>query len=119
MLEDYFQIKKCVLCCGAVDLRKGIDGLAQIVGDHYKLNPFERGTLFVFCGRRTDRVKALLWMGNGFILMYHRYESGHLDWPRTPSEAAEIDEEQFRDLVIKGLNPLSPKIKDVFPSKVY
>ena len=47
MLEDYFQIKKCVLCCGVVDLRKGIDGLAQIVGDHYKLNPFERGTLFV------------------------------------------------------------------------
>jgi transposase len=58
-------------------------------------------------------------MGNGFILMYHRYESGHLDWPRTPAEAAEIDEEQFNDLVIKGLNPLSPKIKDVFPSKVY
>ena len=57
MLEDYFQIKKCVLCCGVVDLRKGIDGLAQIVGDHYKMNPFERGTLFIFCGRRTDRVK--------------------------------------------------------------
>lgn len=119
MLENYFQIKKCVLCCGTVDLRKGIDGLAQIVGDHYKLNPFERGTLFIFCGKRTDRVKALLWMGNGFILMYHRYESGRLEWPRTPVEAAEIDEGQFRDLVVKGLNTLAPKIRDVFPSKVY
>ncbi len=119
MLDNYFQIKKCILCCGSVDLRKGIDGLAQIIGSKYNLNPFESGTLFIFCGRRTDRVKALLWMGNGFILLYHRYESGHLDWPRSPEEAAEIDEEQFRDLVLKGLNPLEPKIKEVHPTKVF
>ena len=119
MLENYFQIRKVILCCGTVDLRKGIDGLAQIVGDRYHLNPFDRGTLFLFCGRRTDRIKALLWMGNGFILLYHRYESGRLDWPRTPAEAAEVNEGQFLDLVQKGLNPVVPRIRDVRPSKVY
>ena len=45
MLEDVAGIRKVVLACGAVDLRKGIDGLAMIIGDKYKQNPFEKGTL--------------------------------------------------------------------------
>ena len=42
MLEDVAGIRKVVLACGAVDLRKGIDGLAMIIGDKYKQNPFEK-----------------------------------------------------------------------------
>ena len=57
MLEDAARIRRVVMACGYVDLRKGIDGLAKIVGDQYKLNPFEAGTLFLFCGRRSDRKK--------------------------------------------------------------
>ena len=56
-----------VVATGFVDMRKGIDGLATIVKENYKLDPFEKGTLFLFCGRRADRFKFLLWMGNGFI----------------------------------------------------
>ena len=107
-----------VLACGVVDLRKGIDGLAMIIGDKYKQNPFEKGTLFLFCGRRTDRIKGLLWQGTGFLLLYKRLEDGRLSWPRTKEEAAELTEEQFNYLML-GLNPLDPKIKDVNPSKIY
>lgn len=114
MLEDAAGIRKVVIACGYVDLRKGIDGLSMIVGDHYKQNPFEKGTLFLFCGRRSDRIKGLLWMGNGFLLLYKRFESGSLSWPRTSEEAAELTEDQFRYLML-GLNPLNPKIKDVSP----
>jgi len=60
MLEDAAGIRRVVLACGAVDLRKGIDGLAMIIGDKYKQNPFEKGTLFLFCGQRSDRIKGLL-----------------------------------------------------------
>ncbi len=67
MLSDVLRIRRVILCCGYVDMRKGIDGLAQIVGSRFDLNPFEKGTMFLFCGRRTDRHKALLWMGDGFI----------------------------------------------------
>ena len=70
MLEDAGGIRRVVLACGFVDLRKGIDGLAQIIGSQYDLNPFEKGTLFLFCGRRSDRMKGLLWMGSGFLLLY-------------------------------------------------
>ena len=51
MLEDAAGIRRVVLACGTVDLRKGIDGLATIIGDKYGQNPFEKGTLFLFLGR--------------------------------------------------------------------
>ena len=54
MLEDAAGIRRVVLACGTVDLRKGIDGLATIIGDKYGQNPFEKGTLFLFCGKRSD-----------------------------------------------------------------
>ena len=116
MLEDAAGIRRVVLACGSVDLRKGIDGLSMIIGDKYHQNPFEKGTLFLFCGRRSDRIKGLLWMGDGFLLLYKRFEAGSLSWPRNTEEAAELTEEQFQYLML-GLNPLDPKIKQVTPKK--
>lgn len=45
MLKDAAGIRRGVIACGFVDLRKGIDGLAQIIGSQYAQNPFEKGTL--------------------------------------------------------------------------
>lgn len=118
MLEDAAGIRRVVLACGTVDLRKGIDGLAMIIGDKYNQNPFEKGTLFLFCDQRLDRIKGLLWMGTGFLLLYKRFEDGRLSWPRATQEAAELTEEQFHYLMM-GLNPLEPKIKEVNPEKIY
>ena len=95
MLEDAAGIRRVVLACGTVDLRKGIDGLATIIGDKYGQNPFEKGTLFLFCGKRSDRCKGLLWMGTGFLLLYKRFEAGRLSWPRNIQEAADLTEEQY------------------------
>lgn len=78
MLEDAAGIRRVILACGTVDLRKGIDGLSMIIGDRYNQNPFEKGTLFLFCRRRSDRIKGLLWMGDGFLLLYKRFEDGHM-----------------------------------------
>ena len=83
MLEDAAGIRRVVIACGYVDLRKGIDGLSMIIGGRYHQNPFEKGTLFLFCGRRSDRIKGLLWMGDGFLQLYKRLEAGSLSWPRT------------------------------------
>lgn len=118
MLKDAAEIRRIVLACGTVDLRKGIDGLAMIIGDRYSRNPFEKGMLFLFCGKRSDRCKGLLWRGAGFLLIYLRLEDGRLSWPRTTTEAADLTEEQFHYLMM-GLNPLDPKVKEVNPKKVY
>lgn len=45
MFENVLQVKRVIIACGSVDLRKGIDGLAMIIGDKYKQNPFEKGSL--------------------------------------------------------------------------
>lgn len=116
MLEDVLGIRRVVLACGTADLRKGIDGLSMIIGDKYRQNPFEKGTLFLFCGKRSDRCKGLLWMGTGFLLLYKHFEDGHMAWPRNTQEAAELTEDQFHYLMLV-LNPLEPKIKEVTPGK--
>lgn len=118
MLEDAGGIRRVVLACGTVDLRKGIDGLATIIGDKYGQPPFEKGTFFLFCEKRSDRCRGLFWMGTGFLLLYKRFEDGKMSWPRTTQEAAELTEEQYHYLMM-GLNPQDPRIKDVNPSEVY
>ena len=73
MLGDVSQVEHIYLACGYTDLRRGIDGLAQIV-QQFSLDPFSN-SLFLFCGRRRDRIKALLWEGDGFVLLYKRMEN--------------------------------------------
>ena len=60
LAESYHSFKKVYLAIGYTDLRKGIDGLAQLVGTKYRLNPYEKDILFLFCGKKCDRIKALL-----------------------------------------------------------
>ena len=83
-------------------MRYGIDGLAAHVSQAFKLNPFEPNTLFLFCGRKKDRIKALLWEGDGFLLVYKRLYSGAFRWPRNAKEALEITPEQYR-MLMRGL----------------
>jgi transposase len=90
------------MACGYTDLRRGIDGLAGIVQNEFDLNPFQN-ILFLFCGRRTDRIKGLLWEGDGFLLVYKRLENGKFQWPRSESEARTITSQQFRWLT-EGLS---------------
>lgn len=97
-LPDDIQI---FLACGKTDMRKSIDGLAAIVSQNFKLDPF-KNTLFLFCGGKRDRMKALLWEGDGFLLLYKRLENGAFQWPRTNEDVREITPQQFRWL-IEGL----------------
>ena len=76
MLAEAAGIRRIYIAVGYTDLRRGIDGLAQLVGTKFNLNPFEKDVLFLFCGRRCDRIKGLLWEGTGFLLLYKRLESG-------------------------------------------
>ena len=109
-------VKKVIIAVGYTDLRMGIDGLSQLIGTKYDMNPYEENILFLFCGRRCDRIKGLLWEGNGYLLLYKRLEDGSFTWPRSPMEVAEITPEQYH-LLMLGLNPLNPKIRDVHPQK--
>ena len=60
MLNDASGFKHIYLCAGYTDLRKGIEGLISIVSATFGLDPTDAGSIFLFCGRRNDRMKALL-----------------------------------------------------------
>lgn len=117
MLHDAKQYSRIYLAYGYTDLRFGIDGLARVVQDHFSLDPFQKGTLFLFCGRRTDRIKGLLWEGDGFLLVYKRLEDGRFKWPRTASEAREITPEQFTWLMQGLAIEQRTRIKEVAPKR--
>ena len=104
---DLPKIQHVYIACGYTDLRRGIDGLVSIVQHRFQLDPFANA-LFLFCGRRTDRLKALYWDGDGFVLLYKRLECGRFQWPRTRSEVSELTPQQLRWL-LEGLNTEQPK----------
>lgn len=78
------------LAAAPVDLRRGHDGLVALVRGTWKLNPFE-GHLFVFLGKRLDRVKILVWDRNGFVLYYKRLSQGRFRMPSIPSGATRVE----------------------------
>ena len=107
MLSDFNCSCPVYIACGYTDLRRGIDGLAGLVKSEFDLDPFQEA-LFLFCGRRRDRIKALYWEGDGFVLLYKRLEQGVYQWPRTDTEVRRITPQQYRWLM-EGLKVEQPK----------
>ena len=107
MLNDFTRADHVYIACGYTDLRKGIDGLSVLVQQEFDLDPFTN-TLFLFCGRRRDRIKGLYWEQDGFVLLYKRLERGVYQWPRNEQEVREITAQQYRWLM-EGLKVEQPK----------
>lgn len=81
-----FAGKRVYLACGKTDMRKQINGLAELVTGSFHLDPFG-AAIFVFCNRNRDRIKLLEWDGDGFWLYFKRLEKGRFRWPAEGSEA--------------------------------
>lgn len=107
MLNDFNGTEHIYIACGYTDMRRSIDGLAAVVQQSFRLDPFS-DSLFLFCGKRRDRVKALYWEGDGFVLLYKRLERGSFQWPRSESEVRDLTPQQFRWLM-EGLSIDQPK----------
>lgn len=75
MLIRELRAEHIYLACGHTDMRKSIDGLATLFVSRFHLDPHQPA-LFLFCSRRKDRIKGLLWDETGFLLLYKRLEDG-------------------------------------------
>jgi transposase len=84
------------------DMRKGFDGLAQLVREPIARDPLS-GHLFVFRNRRRDRLKILYWDRDGFALWYKRLEKGTFRFPESRADSVEVTPAQMA-AVLEGID---------------
>jgi transposase len=90
------------LACRPTDMRKGFDGLAGQVKEVLLADPFA-GHVFVFRGKRGDRIKILYWDGSGLCLFAKRLEKGRFVWPPIINERLHLTAGQLK-LLIEGMD---------------
>ncbi len=95
------------IACGITDLRNGFDGLAARIQTQLAQDPFS-GQLFVFRGRRGDRVKILWWDGDGLCLFAKRLESGRFVWPRATNGSVHLSGAQL-SMLLEGIDWRRPR----------
>ena len=88
----------------AVDLRKGIDGLAQLCREKLGADPFS-GCLFIFRSRRATAIKVLAFDGQGFWMAQKRLSKGRFVWWPTGKEAARTLQAHQAQLLLAAGNP--------------
>lgn len=104
---DLSGVARIYLVCGYTDMRRSIDGLMAIIRDSFELDPYSN-SLFLFCGKRCDRLKALHFDKDGFVLLYKRLDAGRFQWPRDSCEVKNLTRQEFRWLM-EGLSIRQPK----------
>ena len=107
MLNDATCFQAVYIVCGYTDLRSGMDRLAAVIEAKTGTSPYVPGTLYLFCGRRSDRIKGLVWAGDGWLLLYKRLSESQFQWPRNAEEVRKLTKQQFRWLM-EGLT-ITPK----------
>ena len=90
------------VCLAPVDMRRSFDGLAAVAEQVVRQDPLS-GHLFVFRGRRGDRVKILYWDRDGWALWYKRLERGCFRFPVAASDATEVSAADL-GLILEGID---------------
>ena len=90
------------LCRSAIDMRKGFDGLHGVVLEVLRQDPLS-GDLFVFLNRRRDRVKLLIWEGDGMLIVYKRLQRGTFAPPAGSGDAVVLTSAQLA-LLLGGID---------------
>lgn len=83
-------------------MRKSFDGLAALVQTKLHENAFS-GHVFVFRGRRGDRIKILWWSGDGMCLFSKRLENGKFVWPQAPDGVVSLTSAQL-SMLLEGID---------------
>ena len=89
---------RILMCTQPTDMRRSFDGLHGMVLEVLGADP-QSGTLFVFLNRRRDRVKILLWEGDGFSIWYKRLEAGTFQLPQSDGLSVALTSTQLAMLL--------------------
>lgn len=95
------------LAAGRTDMRKGFDGLATLVQEKLRRDPFG-GQVFAFRGRRGDLIKVLWWDGQGLCLFAKRLERGRFVWPAAADGVISLTPAQL-SMLLEGIDWRMPE----------
>lgn len=90
------------IAAGHTDMRRGFDGLASLVQQQLAADPFS-GQVFVFRGRRGDRIKVLWFDGDGLCLFAKRLERGRFVWPQATAGSIALSPAQL-SMLLEGID---------------
>lgn len=107
MLGDISRIQSIRLVTSFTDMRKSVNGLTAVIRDDFKMDPYANA-LYLFCGRKADRLKALYFDQTGFVLLYKVLDSGRFQCPRNTSEVRNLTRQEYRWL-LEELSISQPK----------
>jgi len=99
---------KIYLATGDTDMRKGIHRLSMLANSIIS-EQLSCGTLFVFRGRRSDRIKILWWDGQGFCLYYKCLDRGKFTWPKSSEEKSVNITKGQLSMLTEGIDWRMPK----------
>ena len=77
------------LATAATDMRRGFDGLTELVRQQLAEDPLS-GHLFLFTNRRRTRLKVLVWDSSGLWVCAKRLEKGTFYWPTPDRDEAKV-----------------------------
>ncbi len=103
---DVRKYPRIYIVCGYTDLRAGVNKLVNKIRYEYGLETFDKGSLFLFAGRKASVIKAVCYEGDGMLLMTKYLSDGRFQWPRTPDEVKQLTGEQFK-LLMNGFTVIS------------
>lgn len=95
------------LVAGVTDMRRGMDSLCALVQTALSDNPFS-GQLFIFRGRRGDRVKVLWHEPDGLCLYCKRLHRGHFVWPQAANGTVLLTSAQL-SMLLEGIDWRRPE----------
>ena len=91
------------LAMGATDFRKQQSGLTALVALKFRLDPHTGTSVFLFCNKKHNTLRALRWDGNGFILVTKTLaDEMKFQWPKTECEVRDITGRQL-EWLLQGL----------------
>ena len=103
---------KIYLACAVTDMRKGINGLSILASQtisQSKNDKISTGAMFVFKGKRSDRIKILWWDGQGFCLFYKCLDRGKFTWPKSTNDGHNIRVTKAQlSMLIEGIDWRNP-----------
>lgn len=101
MLAEQIKGRNIYIVCGYTDMRKSITGLIAIITQQFQMRPDEH-SIFLFCGKKADRMKAVMWEEDGFLLLYKVLAGYKYHWPRNVNDVRQLTWTEYKRL-LEGL----------------